>query len=346
MFEDRSKRTELSQVGEFGLIDLISKNTELINPSTIKGIGDDCAVLDAGQQKVLISTDLLVEGVHFDLTYTPLKHLGYKAVAVNLSDIAAMNAIPQQITVSLALSNRFSLEAVEELYKGIHLACKKHKVDLVGGDTTSSQKGLIISITAIGYASDDQIVYRNGAKENDLICVSGDLGGAYVGLLSLQQEKSEFVANPEMQPELEGKEYILERQLKPEPRIDIVLELQKIGIKPTAMMDISDGLGSELKHICKQSEVGCTIYEEKIPIFQQTWDIARKFNLDPTTCALNGGEDYELVFTIKQSNFESIKNLPEVSVIGHITSKESGLNLITKNGVSAPIKAQGWDGLK
>jgi len=211
MFEDRSKRTELSQVGEFGLIDLISKNTELINPSTIKGIGDDCAVLDAGQQKVLISTDLLVEGVHFDLTYTPLKHLGYKAVAVNLSDIAAMNAIPQQITVSLALSNRFSLEAVEELYKGIHLACKKHKVDLVGGDTTSSQKGLIISITAIGYASDDQIVYRNGAKENDLICVSGDLGGAYVGLLSLQQEKSEFVANPEMQPELEGKEYILEK---------------------------------------------------------------------------------------------------------------------------------------
>lgn len=346
MFEDRTKRTELSSLGEFGLIDLLSKNIEIKNPSTVYGIGDDCAVLDSQGQKTLVSTDLLIEGVHFDLAYTPLRHLGYKSVIVNLSDMAAMNAIPKQITVSLGLSNRFSVEAVEELYAGINLACEKYGVDIVGGDTTSSQKGLIISITVIGYAKDEEIVYRKGAKENDLVCVTGDLGGAYVGLLSLQQEKSAFVVNPDMQPELEGKEYILEKQLKPEARVDIVKLLHVSNILPTSMMDISDGLASELKHICKQSEVGCTIYEDKIPIFQQTWDLARQFNMDPTTCALNGGEDYELVFTIPQSHFDAVKSMPDITIIGHITTKESGINLITKNGVSSPIQAQGWDGLK
>jgi thiamine-monophosphate kinase len=346
MFEDRTKRTELSSIGEFGLIDLIAKKIELKNASTHYGIGDDCAILDCQGKKILVSTDLLIEGVHFDLAYTPLKHLGYKAVIVNLSDVAAMNAIPEQITVSLGLSNRFSVEAVEELYEGIALACNKYGIDVVGGDTTSSQKGLIISITAIGYAEPEEIVYRNGAQENDLICVSGDLGGAYLGLLSLQQEKTVFLVNPEMQPELEGKEYILERQLKPEARVDIVKLLKENNIMPTSMMDISDGLASEIKHISKQSKVGATIYEEKIPIFQQTWDMARRFNLDPTTCALNGGEDYELLFTIKQEDYEKIKNVPDLTVIGHITTKEAGVNLITKNGVSTILQAQGWDGLK
>jgi len=346
MFEDRTKRTELSSLGEFGLIDLISKGIKIKNPSTNVGIGDDCAVLEADGKKTLISTDLLIEGVHFDLTFTPLKHLGYKAAIVNLSDMAAMNAIPTQITVSLGLSNRFSVEAIQELFDGIKLACDKYKVDIVGGDTTSSKKGLIISITVLGFAEDKDIVYRSGAKVNDLICTSGDLGGAYTGLLILQREKSAFIANDEMQPDLEGNEYILERQLKPEARIDIVRLLRDKGIKPTSMIDISDGLASELKHICKQSKVGATIYEDKIPIDQQTWDTARKFNMDPTTCALNGGEDYELLFTIHQDDFEKIKNLPDISVIGHITQESEGVNLITKNGVSSIIKAQGWDGLK
>lgn len=346
MFEDRSQRTELADLGEFGLIDLLAQHTKTKNPSTNYGIGDDCAVLDSGDKKTLVSTDLLVEGVHFDLSYTPLKHLGYKAVIVNLSDIAAMNAIPEQITVSLALSNRFSVEAVEELYAGMLLAAEKYGVDIVGGDTTSSQKGLVISITAIGYAKEEEIVYRKGAQINDLICVSGDLGAAYVGLLNLQQEKSEFLGNPEMQPKLEGKEYILQRQLKPEARVDIIKELKEKGLQATAMMDISDGLASELKHICKQSQCGCTIYEEKIPIFQQTWDLARALNLDPTTCALNGGEDYELLFTLPLSANDAIKEMNDVSVIGYISEAESGLQLITKNGVAQEIKAQGWDGLK
>lgn len=346
MFEDRTKRTELSSLGEFGLIDLISKGIEIKNPSTVEGIGDDCAVLEADGKKTLISTDLLIEGVHFDLTFTPLKHLGYKAAVVNLSDMAAMNAIPSQITVSMGLSNRFSVEAIQELFSGIKLACDKYKVDIVGGDTTSSKKGLILSITVIGFAHEDEIVYRKGANIGDLVCASGDLGGAYAGLLVLQREKSAFIANDEMQPELEGFEYILERQLKPEARIDAVGILKTKGIKPTSMIDISDGLASELKHICKQSAVGATIYEDKIPIDQQTWDTARKFNMDPTTCALNGGEDYELLFTISQSDFEKIKNIPEFSIIGHITQESEGVNLITKNGVSTIIKAQGWDGLK
>ncbi|RLD35675.1 MAG: thiamine-phosphate kinase [Bacteroidetes bacterium] len=346
MFEDRTKRTELSSLGEFGLIDLISKGVKINNSSTDLGIGDDCAVLEADGKKTLISTDLLIEGVHFDLTFTPLKHLGYKATIVNLSDMAAMNALPTQITVSLGLSNRFSVEAIQELFSGIKLACDKYKVDIVGGDTTSSKKGLIISITVIGFAEEKDIVYRSGAEVNDLVCVSGDLGGAYAGLLVLQREKSAFVANEEMQPDLEGNEYILERQLKPESRTDVIQILRNLSIKPTSMIDISDGLASEVKHICKQSNVGATLYEDKIPIDQQTWDTARKFDLDPTTCALNGGEDYELLFTIHQDDFEKIKNVPEISIIGHITQKSEGVNLITKNGVSTIIKAQGWDGLK
>lgn len=346
MFEDRTKRTELSSIGEFGLIDLINKNNPIQNESTLVGIGDDCAVLDSNNKKVLLSTDLLIENVHFDLSYTPLKHLGYKAAIVNFSDVAAMNALPTQITVSLGLSNRVSLEAVQELYAGIKLACAQYNVDLVGGDTTSSRKGLIISISVIGFANEDEIVYRSGAQKGDLVCVSGDLGGAYAALLILQKEKAAFVVNPEMQPELEGKEYILERHLKPEARVDVIKKLKEKGVKPTAMMDISDGLASEIKHICKASKTSCTIYEDKIPIDQQTWDTARSFDIDPTMCALNGGEDYELLMCIKQSDYEAVKDLKEIAIIGHITDASEGINLITKNGVSAPIQAQGWDALK
>ena len=346
MFENREKRTELSNLGEFGLIHKLTRDLKIKNPSTLYGVGDDAALLDSQGKKILISTDLLVEGVHFDLSYVPLKHLGYKSAVVNFSDMAAMNAKPSQITVSLALSNRFSLEAVEELYEGITLACNKYGVDLVGGDTTSSRSGLVISVTVIGYEDSEKVVYRNGAKETDLICVSGDLGAAYAGLLILEREKSGFVANPDIQPDLEGNDYILERQLKPEARIDIVDILEKEGIRPTAMMDISDGLASELKHICTQSKVGCTIYEEKIPIDQTTYNTSRDFNIDPTTCAMNGGEDYELLFTAPITDFDKLKNIPEISIIGHITDQNSGLQLITKNGVTSTISAQGWDGLK
>jgi len=347
MFEDRSdKRTELSSLGEFGLIDYLTKDIELKQESSLYGIGDDAAVIDTADKKLLISTDLLTEGVHFDLSFVPLKHLGYKAVVVNLSDIAAMNAIPTQITVSLGISNRFSVEAINEIYSGIKLACKNYNIDLIGGDTTSTASGLVISITVLGLAKEDEIVYRNGAKENNLICVSGDLGGAYAGLIILEREKSVFKANPEMQPELSGHDYILERHLKPEARVDIVKLFTDINLKPTAMMDISDGLASEIKHICKQSNVGATIYEDKIPIDQSTWDTARSFKMDPTTYALNGGEDYELLFTINASDYDKIKENVGISVIGHITAESEGINLITKNNVSAPIKAQGWDGLK
>ncbi len=346
MLEEKSNRTELSELGEFGLIDLLTKGIVIKNETTDYGIGDDCAVLDAAGKKILVSTDLLIENVHFDLTYTPLRHLGYKAIAVNLSDVAAMNAIPSQVTVSLAISNRFSLEAIEELYLGFRLACEKYNIDLIGGDTTSSQKGLVISVTVIGFANDDEIVYRYGAKENDLICVSGDLGAAYTALLLLEKEKAAFVVNPNMQPDLDGNEYILERQLKPEPRIDIVKELRIRGIKPNSMIDISDGLASELKHLCSQSKTGCNIFEDKIPIFQSTWDSARNFKMDPTTCALNGGDDYELLFTINQADYDKIQEMDDVSIIGYMTDQNSGLNLITKNGVVSPILAQGWDGLK
>jgi len=347
MFEDRKNtRTELSEIGEFGLINYLTKGIELKHKSSIYGIGDDAAVLDAGEKKVLISTDMLTEGVHFDLTFMPLKHLGYKAVIVNLSDIIAMNATPSQITVSIGMSNRFSLEAIDEIYSGIKLACKNYNVDLIGGDTTSTAAGLVISVTVIGFADEKDIVYRNGAKEHDLICVSGDLGASYAGLMILEREKTVFEANPNMQPELSGNDYILERHLKPEARIDILKVLSDVKVKPTAMMDISDGLASEIKHICKQSKVGATIYESKIPIDQTTWDSARSLNMDPTTYAMNGGEDYELLFTINIDDYEKIKNLADISVIGHITAETEGINLISKNNVSAPIEAQGWDGLK
>jgi len=345
MFEDRTKRTEISELGEFGLIDHLTKSIELSQESSQYGIGDDAAVINPDGKKVLISTDLLVEGIHFDLTYVPLKHLGYKAVVVNLSDIAAMNALPTQITVSIALSNRFSLEAVEELYSGIKLACKRYNIDLVGGDTTSSKSGLVISISVIGLANENDIVYRKGAKAGDILCVSGDLGAAYAGLLVLEREKSEFTANPEMQPQLDGLDYILERQLKPEARVDMMQIFKDAGVKPTSMMDISDGLASEIKHLCKQSDLGCTVYEDKLPIDQQTWDTARSFDMDPTMMALNGGEDYELVYTISQDDYEKVKTVKQIIFVGYMTEASAGINLITKNNVSAPITAQGWDGL-
>lgn len=345
MFENKSGRTELSSIGEFALIDQISKAIEIRNPESILGIGDDAAVVENGSLATLVTTDMLLEGVHFDLTFHPLKHLGYKAVTVNLSDICAMNGVPKQILTSIAISNRFSLEAVEELYAGMRMACERYKVDLIGGDTTSSVSGLIISITAIGNAKRDDIVYRSGAKENDLICVSGDLGGAYIGLQLLEREKKIFLENPNIQPDLSGSDYILERQLKPEARKDIIEKLAELGVKPTSMIDISDGLSSEILHICKQSQVGCNIYEDKIPIDPQTYERAREFNLDPTVCALNGGEDYELLFTIKQSDYEKIRMDLDVSIIGHITDAASGANLIDKSENVVKLKAQGWDSL-
>jgi thiamine-monophosphate kinase len=302
--------------------------------------------LGDNEKHTLISTDMLVEGVHFDLTYVPLKHLGYKSVIVNLSDICAMNALPKQVTVSIAASNRFSVEALEELYGGMLFACKKYNIDLIGGDTTSSTSGLIISITVIGEAKKEDIVYRNGAKEKDLLCVSGDLGGAYMGLQILEREKFVFKDNPNIQPDLEGNDYILERQLKPEARVDIVELLKNIGVKPTSMIDISDGLASEIIHITTQSDLGCELYEEKIPLDPQTFDRAREFNLDPTVCVLSGGEDYELLFTVPMTDYEKIKNQPDITIIGHMTPKSSGVNLIAKAGTSHPITAQGWNSFK
>jgi thiamine-monophosphate kinase len=345
---DNTERVELSQLGEFGLIKHLTQHIEIKNPSTLKGVGDDAAVINysEGDKVTLVSTDMLVEGVHFDLTYVPLKHLGYKSIAVNLSDIYAMNGQPKQATVSLALSNRFSLEAIEELYSGMLMACEKYGVDLVGGDTTSSLSGLVISITAIGEADKSKVVYRNGAKETDLLCVSGDLGGAYMGLQILEREKAVFKDNPKIQPDLEGKDYILERQLKPEARRDIVKLFDSLEMQPTSMIDVSDGLASEILHLCEQSGVGCELYEEKIPIDPQTYDTARQFNLDPTMCALSGGEDYELLFTISTKDYDKVKNQLDFTVIGHITNKTAGANLVTKSGGSHPLKAQGWDALK
>jgi thiamine-monophosphate kinase len=345
MFENTSK-TDLSSLGEFGLIRHLTSQIVLQQPSSLKGAGDDAAVIDNGGMMTLVSTDMLVEGVHFDLSYMPLKHLGYKAVMVNLSDIFAMNATPRQITVSIALSSRFPLEAVEELYEGMLKACAKWKVDLVGGDTTSSRSGLIISITAVGVANKESITYRDTAKEKDLICVTGDLGGAYVGLLLLEREKEIFKTNPEIQPDLEGNDYVLERQLKPEARGDIIEMFKDMELKPTSMIDISDGLASEILHICNSSEVGCNLYEEKLPMDPMTFERARAFNLDPTTCVMNGGEDYELLFTISMKDYEKIKGNPHITVIGHITDKGSGTNLIIKDGSSHPITAQGWDAFK
>ena len=341
-----TERMELSEIGEFGLIDMIKKAFKIKNTSTLKGIGDDAAVIDYKDQKVLITTDVLTEGVHFHLSYVPLKHLGYKAVVVNLSDICAMNAVPRQITVSIAISNRFSLDAVEELFSGIKMACERYHVDLIGGDTTSSAAGLFISITALGSADEDEIVYRNKAQKGDLICVSGDLGGAYTGLLILERERKVFESNPQSQIELSGYDYILERQLKPEPRIDIIELLKTNNIKPTSMIDISDGLASELKHICTQSNLGCRIMEDKLPIDIQTESVIKEFGIPPSTAALNGGEDYELLFTIQQKEYEIIKNLNGISIIGYMTDAHEGCQLITVDDQMIEIKAQGWDGFK
>lgn len=345
MFEN-TDRTALNELGEFGLIQHLTQAVELTQPSTIKGIGDDAAVLDFSNKKTLISTDLLLEGIHFDLRYVPLKHLGYKAVQVNLSDIYAMNGIASQITFSIGLSSKFSLEAVEEIYEGALIACKKFGVDLIGGDTSASAQGLILSITSIGYADEHKIAYRSGAKEGDLLCVSGDLGGAYVGLQLLEREKNIFLENPNIQPDLEGKDYIVERQLKPEARKDVVELLEHLNVKPTAMIDVSDGLASEILHICKASNVGCKLYEEKIPIDPMTYETARDFGLDPTVCALSGGEDYELLFTVPQSDYDKIKGQLDISVIGYITESNSGTEMISKSGHVHEIKAQGWNAFK
>ena len=346
MIEDKTPhRTSLADLGEFGLIDRLTKGFENQNPSTLKGVGDDAAVMDFKDKKTVVSTDLLIEGVHFDLSYVPLKHLGYKAVSVNVSDIYAMNATATQITVSIAVSNRFPLEALEELYAGIRLACDRYKVDLVGGDTTSSTRGLIISVTAIGEANEEDLVYRNGAQPNDLIVLTGDIGGAYMGLQILEREKAVFQVNPNSQPDIEMYSYILERQLKPEARKDIPPLLKQLGVKPTAMMDVSDGLSSELLHICKQSGVGCRLYEDKIPLDPQVISTCEEFNLDSTTIALSGGEDYELLFTIAQADYDKIKGNPNFSVIGYITDKEEGVNLITRAGQFIPIIARGWNAL-
>ncbi len=339
-----SEEKDLSQLGEFGLIDHLSSEFTSVNQTTLLGIGDDAAVINiSDSEAMLVSTDMLVEGIHFNLMYTPLKHLGYKAVAVNLSDICAMNAIPEQITVSLAFSSKFPLEAIEELYKGIKAACEHYKVDLVGGDTSTSYSGLTISVTAIGRAKKEKIAYRSGANEYDLVVVSGDLGAAYIGLQVLEREKEVFKANPEIQPDLEGHDYIVKRQLKPEARKDIVEFLNELDVVPTSMIDISDGLASEILHLCKNSKVGCHIYDEKIPIDGATSLAAIDFNLDPATCALNGGEDYELLFTIKQSDFEKIKGNPHMTVIGHIANENDGCYFIDKNGSAITIKAQGWN---
>ncbi len=345
MFENK-ERTDVSNLGEFGLIKHITQNFKIKHESSIKGIGDDAAVLNFNEKQILISTDLLLEGIHFDLAYVPLMHLGFKAVQVNLSDICAMNGVATQITVSIGISSKFPLEAVEEIYKGIELACNKFNIDLIGGDTSSSKQGLVISITSIGYADKEAVCYRNGANEGDLICVSGDLGGAYVGLQILEREKQIFLENPQIQPDLEGKDYIIERQLKPEARRDIVDILDQLKIKPTSMIDVSDGLASELMHICTESDKGCTIYEDKLPIDPMTYETARELGLDPTVCALNGGEDYELLFTIKQSDYEKLKNDVDVSIIGHITDKNSGLRMISKSNVVHELKAQGWNAFK
>jgi thiamine-monophosphate kinase len=341
MFENAG-RTEISSLGEFGLIEHLSKNFTLQN-NTQLGIGDDAAViLPTEGFQTLVSTDLLVEGVHFDLSYFPMKHLGYKAVVVNLSDIYAMNGKPKQITVSLALSSRFSLEAVEELYAGIQLACERYQIDLVGGDTSTSKQGLMISVTAIGEAKAEDIAYRSGAKVHDLVVVTGDLGGAYCGYQLLEREKRVYLDNPSVQPDLGGFDYIIERQLKPEARKDIYELLQTLQIKPTAMMDISDGLASECFHLAKASEVGISLYEEKIPIDPSTYNFARELDLDPTLCALSGGEDYELLFTISQADYKKIENHPDFSIIGYVSDKQEGMNLITKSGNKHELKAQGW----
>lgn len=341
-----SERTEVSTLGEFGLINHLTKNIDIQNASTIVGVGDDAAVIDHFGKQTVITSDLLIEGVHFDLMYVPLKHLGYKTVVVNVSDVYAMNAMPTQIVLALAFSNRFSVEALEEFYEGVYAACKFYGVDLVGGDTTSSQKGFIISCTAIGETAPDKYVKRSGAKKGDLICVTGDLGAAYLGLTILEREKKIYLESPNVQPDLEGEKYIVGRFLKPEARKDVIEYFAQNNIVPTSMIDVSDGLSSEVLHICRQSNVGCVLYEEKIPVAEETKMAAFKFNLDPTTCALSGGEDYELLFTLKQDDYDSISKNTDVSVIGYITDEEAGAHIFTKGGNKFPVTAQGWNAFK
>ena len=347
MIEDKSfKSTQISDLGEFGLIDHLTHQFEIKNPTTIKGVGDDAAVLDFKNQQVVITTDLLIEGVHFDLSYMPLKHLGYKAAIVNISDVCAMNATPTQITVSIAISNRFPLEALEEFYAGIKIACEKYGVDLIGGDTTSSTKGMLISITALGVLKAEEVVYRSGAKPNDLLVVSGDLGASYLGLQVLEREKQVFLVNPQSQPDLSNYDYLVERHLKPEARKDIIEMLKELDVKPTAMIDISDGLSSEILHICKQSNMGCKLYEDKIPLDQQVISTCEEFNINSTTVALSGGEDYELLFTVAQEDFDKIKGNPSMTIIGFMTEAKEGVNLITRANQQIELTAQGWNSFK
>lgn len=344
MIEDKNQaRTALSDLGEFGLIETLTKNFGVHQKSTVKGIGDDAAVLDFGTKKTVVSTDLLIEGVHFDLSYMPLKHLGYKAVIVNLSDIYAMNAEATQITVSIAVSNRFPLEALQDFYDGVAMACKVYGVDLIGGDTTSSNKGMLISITALGVVDNDKVVYRSGAKEHDLLVLTGDIGGAYLGLQVLEREKEVFKVNPQNQPDLEPYSYIVERQLKPEARKDIISLLHNLEVRPTSMIDVSDGLSSEVLHLCKQSGVGCNLYEDKIPFDPTVISTAEEFKIDSTMIALSGGEDYELLFTIAQTDFPKIKGNPNLTVIGHMTAATEGEHLVTRDNTKIAIKSRGWN---
>ncbi|WP_116789951.1 thiamine-phosphate kinase [Flavobacterium psychrotrophum] len=346
MIEDKNQqRTSLGNLGEFGLIEHLTKDIEIKQPGTLTGIGDDAAVLDFKDKKVVVSTDLLVEGVHFDLAYMPLKHLGYKAVVVNVSDICAMNAKPTQITVSIAVSNRFPVEALDELYDGIKLAARVYGVDIVGGDTTSSQKGMILSITALGEANAEDVAYRNGAGDTDLLVVTGDIGASYMGLKVLEREKQVFEVNPQNQPDLDAYSYLIERQLKPEARADVRELLAGLEIKPTSMIDISDGLSSEIIHLAKASGVGCNLYEEKIPVDPQLINTCEEFNIDITTVAINGGEDYELLFTIKMEDFEKIKHNPNFTIIGHMTQESEGIHLITRANTKIPLKSRGWNAL-
>jgi thiamine-monophosphate kinase len=339
-------RTELKDLGEFGLIDRIQKQFSLQNSTSVRGIGDDAALISIGEEYLLVTTDMLLEGVHFDLSYVPLQHLGYKAVAVNVSDIAAMNGTPEQITIGLGLSNRFSLEAIDSLYDGIRAACENYKVDLVGGDTTSSASGLVISITAIGRVAKEKVVLRSTAKNNDIICVTGDLGAAYLGLQVLEREKQVFLTNPEMQPDIEKYEYMVGRQLKPEARMDIIYELADKKVVPTSMIDISDGLASELLHLSKSSGVGIKIFEDKVPIDSEVFETAIEFKINPITCALNGGEDYELLFTINPADYEKLKNHPDIHFIGHVHNNTEQNVMVTKQETVVPIQAQGWNHLK
>lgn len=343
---DQKTRTELSEYGEFGLIQHLTKNFELQNAFSLKGIGDDAAVIDPAGNLSVVSTDLLLEGIHFDLMYTPLKHLGYKSVVVNLSDLIAMNAAPRQITMSVGISNRFSVEALQEFYEGVHAACSFYGVDLIGGDTTSSQQGFVISVTALGEGVEDKLVYRDGASAGDLICVSGDLGAAYLGLQILEREKRIWMENPDVQPDLEEQSYLVGRQLKPEARIDVTKALEDAGVKPTSMIDVSDGLSSDLLHLCHQSNVGAQIKEDFVPIDQQSYNMALKFNMDPINCALNGGEDYELLFTIKSEDREKVAEISDVSICGEVLEDKAGVKILTKGGHEHELVAGGWNHLR